>query len=332
MNQTIAECEQFPTDADDNACRSHATPAWLRGDPRQWENGTLDRAMLRDAAMELRRHSLFDDTARYFAASMLEAFESSHPLNRLLRGETSLGFVAFILALHTTRDPCDPMSGASYSRLVELFGVIGVGSQTVIKAMLGLARLRGYIRYCPSADKRLRILEPTEGLIETLRVWFRAYLKATERIAPLPLPAIRLAQTPGLLEWHFTYSVQAYIHDRFVLSEDFPAVRAFMQRNHGYLVLMAIISGLHRCGEGRPWTSLPSGDLAKRLKLSRGTVRNIQAMAQQQGWLSCIGRGGHEVELDPEFAEICLQWIATELVWSAGLTGIAHATLAGQPA
>ena len=254
---------------------------------------------------------------------MLEAFERHPPLNRLLRNEGQLAFAAFILMLHHSRDPADPSSGATYSRMVEMFGLLDVGSPTLIKAVIALARLRGHVHYVATDDRRLKVLAPTDKLIDTLRVWFRANLNAIESIEPLPMASEAMASVPGVMEQTFTYSVQAYIHDRFILSEDFPPVRAFMQRTHGYLVLMALIQSKHLGGDGRWHASVPVGDMASRLMLSRGSVRNLLNMAKHGGGLTQAGKGGHDLLLSDDFSAMCDDWMSLEFAWMAGLAPMA---------
>jgi hypothetical protein len=187
--------------------------------------------------------------------------------------------------------------------------------------------VRGHVSYVSTTDQRVKTLQPTTKLLETLHVWFSANLDAVQSIEPLPLPATELAVMPKLMEQVFTHTIHAYIYDRFILSENFPPVRAFMQRNHGYQILMALIQSRYRAEDGRLYASVPVGDLAARLLLSRGTVRNILTMAQEAGWLTRIGRGGHDVELHEGFVSMCDNWMALELTWMAGVVRLAYATL-----
>lgn len=293
-------------------------PPWLRNCPSAWNAETLNRDALRTCARAMRQHPRFDLAQRRFALNMLEAFENHQPLNRLLRGEGELAFLAFVLSLHHRRDPGDPESGATYSRVIELFGLLKIGSPTLVKALLALTRLRGQLRVETVSGSRTKLLIPTDKLLNTLRIWDQAGLSAVEWIEPLPEPAAILAAKPEMLYQIFSYAVDAYIHNHFFLSEDFPPVRAFMARNHGYLILMALIASAERRADGRTITSAPSADLARRLSLSRGTVRNMLNQAQQNGWVISISRGSYEIELSAEFAELCNDWMAMELVWKSG--------------
>jgi hypothetical protein len=289
----------------------------------------MDRETFYATAKDLQQRPEFDEAARGFAGNMLDVFSACPPLNKLLRSEGQLAFVAFILMLNQTRNPDDPASGATYSRLVEMFSMQGLGSPTLIRAIVALAQLRGQVQYVPTKDKRIKALEPTETMMEILRVWFRSNLEAVQRIEPLPRPVAELVVMPGLLEMTFTYSIQAYLHDHFILPESVPQLRAFMQRNHGYLVMMKLIKTKHRSADGRLLASVPVESLASRITLTRGTVRNVLNMALDQGWIKRIERGGHEVELSQEFVDICDKWMGLEFVFMAGRLRVAYATLTG---
>ncbi|HSI56610.1 MAG TPA: hypothetical protein VLA16_03575 [Ideonella sp.] len=304
-------------------------PAWLRTPPAQWDAQTLDREALYSHARSLREHPRFDLARRSFAANMLHAFETHQGLNRLLRTEDQLAFQAYVLTLHHRRDPADPESGATYSQLLEMYGVGRIASRSVVKKLVSLNRLRGHLRVTPASRGR-RLLEPTDQLIATMAVWFGANLAAVEQIAPLPQPAPDLAANATVLCEVMSYGVYGYLRGGFVLSLDYPEVRAFMAREHGYLVLMAIVESMHeKAGDGpaRVMAAVPSMALSRRLKVARGTVRNLLTMATEHGWVREVTRGGHEVELDPGFAHRCGEWMALELVWMAGMVAAACAAL-----
>lgn len=289
----------------------------------------MDRQALKNHAGAVKRHPDFERASRRFAENMLQAFEVHQPLNRLLRGENQLAFLAFVLSLHHDRNPSDPSSGASYSRVIELFGLLNIASPTLVKALLGVARLRGHLQVQSVPGTRTKRLMPTDELLQTLCVWLSANLGAVELIHPFPLPAEELGSQPAMLYQIFHYGVSAYVHNQFVLSEEFPPVRAFMARNHGYLVLMALVASSRHSGDSVS-ASAPSLELARRLSVSRGTVRNMLSQAQTAGWLTAMSRGSNQFTLSSAFAAMCEDWMAMELAWMSGVAGMAWQTLASR--
>lgn len=150
-------------------------------------------------------------------------------------------------------------------------------------------------------------------------MWFSANLEAVELMHPFPELASRLGKQPDMLYRIFAYGVSAYAHNGFFLSEDFPMVRAFMKRSNGYLVLMALIASAETDSQGNLIAAAPSQELAQRLSVSRGTVRNVLNQAQKAGWLSVMSRGSHQVMLSREFADICDDWMSMEIAWMSAL-------------
>lgn len=209
-----------------------------------------------------------------------------------------------------------------------MFGLLNMGSPTLVKALLGMARLRGHLRAQAVTGSRTKLLVPTDSLLETLAVWFTANLTAVELLHPFPEPAAHLGKQPAMLYQIFSYGVSAYVHNGFFLSEDFPMVRAFMGRSNGYLVLMALIASAEADAQGHLIAAAPSQQLAQALSVSRGTVRNMLKQAREAGWLTEISRGSYQVRLSQEFADLCDDWMAMEFAWMSALAAEAWLTLA----
>jgi hypothetical protein len=234
--------------------------------------------------------------------------------------------------LHHRRGLDEP--GVTYTRIQELYargsnagGVLA--SPTRVKAMLGFAKMAGQLRELESPDRRVKLLEPTEKMIAPALHWLENYLNAVAQAIPLVKSPQELAALPGFLGELMTYSVLAYIHDRFGLSEEFPAVHFFLSRENGYMTLMEIIRTL-RFEEGEWRAQAPSVSLAKRFSMARSTVRSLLEKSEAQGWLTTSTRGGHNLTLSDEFAILCQRWVALELTWMAGLANAACVRLDGK--
>jgi hypothetical protein len=290
--------------------------SWLRHHPSQWQADTLDRAALREASARLRQVPRFPEAAQSLARNMLSAFESHRAVSQLMNQHGRFAFLAIVMSLHHTRDLNDSGSGVTYSRIRELLEGGGLASASRIKVMLKLARARGQLRAVASADKRLRVLEPTQSLVKPAAIWLNGLLQATEMIKPLPSSPDQLTARPSFIGAVLSYNVNAYAHSKFALHEDYPEIRALMSHEYGYLVLMSLLAGLRRSQTGEATSRLPIGDFAQRFSASRGTVRNLLQLAQQEGWLTMAARGGHEVTLEAKFADTLEAWAALEMEWA----------------
>jgi hypothetical protein len=301
-------------------------PSWLRHHPARWQADTLDRDALRAAALRLRERANFQTAARQLATEMHVAFQSHWAVNQLMNEQGRFAFLAFVMCLHHTRNADDPASGVTYSRVRDLFAKSNLAGPTRVKAMLALARLRGQLhelRDVPGADRRLRVLVPTQKLTAPASLWLGGLLRAAALLKPLPLPPDQLIALPEILGAVLTYNVHAYDRSQFMLHEDYPQIRELMSHEFGYLFLMMLIRHMRRESSGEVVSAVPISDFAEQFSASRGTVRNLLQFAQTHGWLRLKTKGGHEVALSESFADQAERWVALELEWAGEFAALA---------
>jgi len=306
----------------------YAQPQWLHHPPHQWEAGTLNRQALYAFVDQSLLAPGAHGACRGFAENMLAAYESNWLLNKITREIPRFALMGFVMYLHHRRGLDEP--GVTYTRIQELYargsnaGILA--SPTRVKAMLGLAVVAGQLRRVESSDRRVKLLEPTEKLITPALHWLESYLNAVGRAVPLIKSPQELVAMPDILGELMTYIVHAYVHDCFGLSEAFPSVHYFLLRENGYLTLMEIIRTLH-FEKGEWCAQAPSVILSKRFSMARGTVRNLLAKSEEQGWLIVGTRGGYQLIVSDAFATLCYRWVTLELVWMGGLINAAAVKL-----
>jgi hypothetical protein len=316
-------------DARSTLLAARHVPAWLRHAPDDWRDNTLDRDGLHRAVAKLRCHPNFSQAMRQYAAHTLSSFQSNWALNRLMKEQGRYAFLVFVLYLHHARDGANTNSGVTYTSLCELFAqntAYGpLASPTRIKLMISLGRIRGQLVLLPSADQRLRVLQPTKKMIEPTAEWLRGFLEAAAMVKALPPFPQDYEGRAHLLGAVMSYTVFAYQRSQFIMYEPCPEVREFTKRDNGYLVLMMMIERMQypAAPGGDIQTAVPTLEFAKRYAVSRGTVRNVLGFAEQQGWIKQTKRGGHEIIVSPAFAETCERWVALELEWMGEMASAA---------
>lgn len=302
-----------------------ALPSWLHHHPRQWQADTLDRVALHASAHKLQEQTAFAEAAKQFACNMLHAFQSHRAVSQLMNQHGRFAFLAFVLALHHRRNPDNPASGVTYTRIKQLFAVHDLASPTRIKAMISLARARGLLCMIPCDDKRLRVLAPTEKMITPAAIWLRSALDASAILKPLSSLAAQRDRELCLVSAVLHYQVNAYTHSNFMLHENIPEARMLMSHEYGYLVLMSLLAEMQRDEAGNMVSTIPIGHFALRYAASRGAVRNLLHFAQAEGWLSLPAKGGHVVWLSAHFANTLERWAALEMEWISELARLAAA-------
>ncbi len=302
-----------------------AQPSWLRTPPHLWRPGALDRGALLEEAGRLQHTAGITALCRIFGGNLLGAYESSRELNRTIRKATRFALIVFIMYLHHYRGRGEP--GVTYTRLREIFAMgstSGVfATPTRIKAMLGLMQKAGQLRRAAAgADRRVRVLEPTEKLAEPMAIWLRAFLDAAAHAVPLARPVEGILAMPEFFAELFSYNALAYMHDRFVLYEAFPEIGFIMSRENGYITLREILRTLELV-DGMWRAQAPYVELERRFYMARGTARNLVTEAERRGWLRAEKPGGQALVLEDAFVMRLQHWVALEMVWMAGLANAA---------
>lgn len=300
-----------------------ARARWLRHPPHGWQPGLLDRPALQEDAATLAARPGFDEVARRFAQCWIGTQDAQPALRTVLRNSSRYLLLVACMVLHHRRDPADPLSGITPSRVQEFFqqqarGRVDAGASQV-KAMLGHARVHGLLQTVPGAgDARFRPLEPTPLLTGAMQQWVAGFLQAMEGSLPLPAAPGVIAAHPGLVGELFTYRLAALAQDRFVLTEGQDAVAWLMSRDRGYRLFLHLVCLMQVQPDGSALVSTGFGDLAARARISRNTVRNLFMDLQCQGWFSG-GLASQQLQLDALHVSLALHWVALELVWMQGL-------------
>lgn len=80
-------------------------------------------------------------------------------------------------ALHLERDPADPLTGITASRLLEIMVTFGAASRNTATAFLAEMLAYKLIRDVPgNTNRRSRPLEPTEISTDAMEKWFRGQM------------------------------------------------------------------------------------------------------------------------------------------------------------
>jgi Bacterial regulatory proteins, gntR family len=309
-------------------------PAYLSDAPHKWRAGLLDRDALEMQAQQMMNGTDFEKQRQHFAQYMLQTYTSNWALDRVMRNHARFALLSFLMYLHHQKEQT---GGITYSGLLDLFqagqhtsaGVLASPSR--IKAMLMLSRMAGHLRLSAQslgADRRTKTLEPTDKLLIPAQQWLAGFLQSMQSSLPMAASAEKLNATPGLLGEVLSYNVQAYVHDHFTLHESFQGVQRFMQRDGGYLLLMALMQTMERDPASGQWhASAQPHALSQEFRISRGTVRNALADCVAEGWIVSQARGGRDWLLSDTFAYQCRRWAAYEMVWMAGNVNAAYVRL-----
>ena len=273
------------------------------------------------AIAALRANPRFAEAMRASAAGIVAMHDGkgSHLLNWLMddRGRLLFGYCA--LYLHFGRDPADPSSGLTPTRMQELCAAQDICSRGRAGAMLSLMRFAGYLAADASvADRRQRPLLATPKLIALIVQRLRLHFTA---MAPLLADGDALSRAlddPACFR-RMVIAMAGRFLAGFRFLTHAPGLGLFAERNAGMLILASLlIAG--ESGDGMPprgAVPISISALARRFSVSRPHVLKLIRDAEAEGYLGRIGAGGDRVVLQPRLAEAAQNFFAIMFLFFA---------------
>ncbi|WP_455271450.1 hypothetical protein [Rhizobium herbae] len=229
------------------------------------------------------------------ARHMIELYDHFPRIARLVAAQQKWLLTQAAYALHVQRDPTDPLSGITASRLLDLIAKTGLASRNTATAFLAELRAYKLVRdVAGSPSKRSRPLEPTETSHEAMTLWFRGQMRSLDlldngnRVARLeanpeifrraqPLAAKRLITDPAWREPPLSISCFVWTEYGGLILDDFIARIANVEPEDGY-----------------HWVEdLRFAELSSHYSLSRTHVRRLFARAEALGSLGWEDRNGN---------------------------------------
>jgi DNA-binding MarR family transcriptional regulator len=273
---------------------------------RTWKNPATPEGIA-----ALRALPGFAGAMRASALSLTEMYQGGHLLNWLMDDRARLLFGYLTLYLHYTRDPAEPTSGLTPTRMKVMSAEHEICSAGRVTAMLSLMRFGGYLAPDTSTDGRQRRLVPTEKLLDMLRARWRVHFGA---MAPLlPDGAALLA---ALDDAGFGPRFIGSISERFLAGFRFlthvPALGLFAERNAGILILASLLTSGDLDDTMQPKRAVPMSisALARRFSVSRPHVLKLIRDAVADGLIERTGQDGDHVIIQRRLAEAAQNFFA----------------------
>ena len=252
----------------------------------------------------LRSNPRFGEAIQLTARGWIEHYRGNRVLNALVNdaGRAQMGFL--VLNLHWSRRPGDPASGLTASRMIQACVEQKLCSAGRAEATLHLMRLFGYLEASSNPwDRRLKLLVPTEKLIETHMVRWRAMFQGMSLVMDEGALGLSLLHDPD-----FAPALIRNIYRRYdaglSLNSAVPSLSLFSNRNAGLMILASLLTEAG-CGPAR----LSISGLSSRFGVSRAHVRKILADATAEGLVE--KRDDELVALMAAGLQLCEVFLAT---------------------
>jgi DNA-binding MarR family transcriptional regulator len=271
------------------------------------------------AVAALRAHPRFSESMRAAAAGMVAHYSGNRLLNQLMNDRGRALFAHHAVYLHFSRTPGDPGSGLSVSRMKDLCVETQLCSRGRVEVMLGLLRAAGYLAPASEpADRRRRVLAPTDKLLALHRQRFQMHFGAMEAVLPEAALAGAAFDDPDfmpafarILGRHFRAGLRLLTHA--------PELLLFAERNAGMVILFSLLLA----GEAddvfpptRP-VQVSISALATKFSVSRKHVLTLLRDAESEGFLQRAGDRHDRIVLLPRVREGLQMFFATMFLYLA---------------
>lgn len=273
--------------------------------------GTTNDPLMAEAA-QLRASPAFCTALREYTVAIAQFREAPRLLNKLIASETRFRLLSYLLYLDSDQERFGAQGGASYSRLLELRQSQPELSPRVIKTMLALLQVTGFIRVArPPTDRRAKTYRPTPRMLDFSRRWMPHAVNALDVLQPERQRARAFAQDPEAFIRKFV-TLGGREHTAGVpLIDRMPEFTGFFGKREGAIpvVLAVMLSDMDK-------VSFPSRtQIASRFGLSKTQVSKLMAEGVCLGFFEIDARGIPSAT--PHLRDSYSKWISIELAFYA---------------
>lgn len=263
----------------------------------------FDRDALAAAAQAARAHPDFT-AARHLFCRRVSGIWGASPLRRLLI--TDSGTMGIAISI-TGMNRVDPENGAQQAVIIRALESGGLAGGSRVRAYIDQLLHHGAATAEPHpADARRIRLRPTRALLDAHADWLGSVLPPVAMLFPLPPLPGDADGMRALAERYVAGIMMRRVQNGFTVLEGFPDIARFMERRHGYVLMLALAA--HDGGAA----DVNRAHLSRTLGISPAHVAALLADAEAAGWLRRVPRAS-TVTLSPDFADRLDVWVAREL-------------------
>jgi hypothetical protein len=229
-------------------------------------------------AESIQQHPQFAQAFRHYIETMLDWRALNKAAAKASASHARSTIVGYVLYLHFAADPADPDDGPGYAKLLRLCVQRRDCGPRVLKTVLALLRLTGFVRLERGMrDKRLKLYRPTAKMIGFMQDWYSRSVGSFDKLNPNNDFGRRLRRDEALLGHIITAIAPPYMDNNIQLVGHFPALFELFAFDAGFPVAALMVqSHLNQ-------VPMPSATaIAKRFGLSPSQIRVILKMLEDR--------------------------------------------------
>ncbi len=244
-------------------------------------------------------HPRMAEARRLYVDRFLAIYGDDPFMARLLieTGRYLVFLVAVVLA--AGHDPARRETWFTVGRLKREMAAFGMVSDRQVDHLVARLCAVGFMTAAPAeGDRRVRILRPTEAMLQHDCAWLAAHYAPMTVIGRFADYAPAMRQDPAYQVAQRRTSI-AFLPFSGKLLAMAPELMLFFNHAAGHVVSAALIQAA--MGADDLHAAVPYGDVGERFGVSRTHIRKIVEEAQSAGLVRLHGLGGHRVEILPRF-------------------------------
>ena len=264
---------------------------------------------------EILAHPEFPAARALFVAEHAKVYEAGTFPAQLGADVGRVTALAILVCLYAAYDPADRATWPTLNRLKDTVARFGFASPRLIDDFVARLAQTGYVEMeRQPEDSRVRLLKPTERLLEWDRAWMAAHYAPLDRLYPEPGYGPPIARDRAFQAAHAAAAPAAF--DAIIaMTWSNLEIVFFLSATSALIILLSFFE----MGGTDPDSRIREIDLAHlapRFGVSRSHIRNILTVAQERGFVTRSGPRNAFIQLTPRWSTAFDRFIADSLVQS----------------
>ena len=254
---------------------------------------------------EILAHPRFPSVRSAYVDAVLKLYEGDTFLTRLVMEAARTVIFAIIISLDAQYDESDRATWPTISLLKQQMTLFGLASPRRIEDLVARLIHTGFLESRPAKqDGRMRLLAPTDRMLEADQGWLAAHYLPLDVMFPDPGYPEAMRNDRSFQRAQRLLAIGFLGHGAQIMAGN-PAMLLFLTRDAGATILIKLVQIASRDqenaldGSQTRVSELSHEDIGTSFGVSRTHVRKILQEGVKQGLIALSGRGHRVFEITP---------------------------------
>ena len=258
--------------------------------------------------------------ANHFVQRYLNNFKGNFVLNHLSSSELHHLIAAYLFYLHYWRDPDDPTSGVTLSRVQAFCTERRLAGPRKVAALLGVVQASGYfVKEKTEIDARVKVLRPTSKATSVLYGVVGSHISSIEILEQTGRYKKYMDSSPDAVIAISSHGFQLLYMSGVRIVDAVEELKPFLEMDSALKIVFSAY--VHKNASLVYNTSF--GLLSRVFGISRTQAQRVLEKAEENQQLQILAKGGRQIQLMPSL--ITLIDIYVSIYLAAMALGARHA-------